>query len=147
MQVCTHSLRWSIITLCVIFSKLPTLQKLSTTSAEEKLTNPNTLLAVKLKRHCKYADIFRCNYITWDAKRNQVIARNHGHHKIVHLLHVIHFLSIWTQLYCTVTKATSFLETAEAVGITIMILGCVLMESEIRPDSDQISLLNYICKI
>lgn len=118
----------------------------NTMSARPKLTNPNLPLAVKLKRHLKYGDKFLCIFPTWDADKNQVVSRNKRHHKIVHLFHVSHFLSIWTQLYCTIAKATNFVETAEAIGFIAMTLGCVTLESELHPDSDQISLFNYICK-
>lgn len=115
-------------------------------STQQTLVNPNSPLVLGFKRHLKYGDTFLCNFLSWDANMNRIVARNKRHHKIVHCLHTLHFLSIWTQLYCTLTKATNFLETAEAVGFTVIILGCVLMESEVHAKSDQISILNYICK-
>ncbi|OXA49900.1 hypothetical protein Fcan01_15892 [Folsomia candida] len=88
------------------------------------LAHANSPLAVKMKRHLKYGDTFLCTFPTWDEKKNEVVSRNKRHHKIVHFLHFLHLLLIWIQLYCTLTKATSLLETAEALGITIIIFGC-----------------------
>lgn len=115
-------------------------------SARKKLGNPNSGLADRLKRHLKHGDRFLCLFLSWDAAKNQVVARKKRYYKIIHSLHVIHFLTIWTQLYCLTTKATNFLEIAEAVEYFAMTFGCVLMEPEIHPNSDQITLLNYICK-
>lgn len=109
-------------------------------------TIPKSLLAIRLKRHLKYGDTFLCIFPTWDTNRNEIVSRSKRHHKIVHFLHILHFLSIWAQFYCTKTKATNFLETAEAIGFTVMIVAGLLAEAEFHPDdSGQISLLNYIC--
>lgn len=115
------------------------------TAAQQKLDNPNSGLVVRLKRHLKYGDTFCCIFPTWDATKNKVVLRNKRHHKIVHFLHILHFLTVWIQLYCTRTKATNLLEIAEAVGFATITLGCISVESEIHPDSEQTYLLNYIC--
>lgn len=114
--------------------------------ARQKSTSPNSPLAARLKRNLKYGDTFLCIFPTWDTNRNEIVSRNKRHHKVVHCLHILHFLSIWTQLYCTRRKANNFLEAAEAVGFSVMILAGLLTESEIYPDdSGQIPFLNYIC--
>lgn len=115
-------------------------------STRRKEAKRNSPLSVRLKRHLKYGDRFLCIFPTWDPNKNQVISRNKRDHRIVQLFHILHVLTMWAQLYCTLTKASNFLETAEAAGFIAMTFGCVTLESEIHPDSEQISLLNYICK-
>lgn len=115
-------------------------------SCRQNIADSNSSLSARIKRHLKYGDICLCIFTTWDANKNKVVARNKRHHTIVHLLHLLHFLSIWTQLYCTRTKATDILEIAEAIGFTTMISASFVIEAEIYPDWGQVSMLNYICK-
>lgn len=115
------------------------------TSSPKMITD--SPLVVRLKRYHKYGDRLICVFTIWDITKNKIIVRNKKHHKIVNLLHFIHFLSICTQLYCTRTRATNLLDTVEAIGFTMIMLACFLMKSTPHPDLNQISLLNYICKL
>lgn len=118
---------------------------IDTMSAIKQITTRPSPLACKVKRHLRYCDPFLSTFPTWDADKNKFILRNKQYHRIVRLSLVIQFLIILLQLYCTRTKATNFLESAEGIGITSIFFGAWLLRAEFYPDPDQIPLLNYIC--
>lgn len=114
-------------------------------SSIKQTTTHLSPLSCRIKRHLRYCDPFLIVFPTWDANKSKLILRNKKHQKIVRLSLIAQFLIILLQLYCTQTKSTNFLDTAEGIGLTSIFLGAWLLRAEFYPDPHQIPLLNYIC--
>ncbi len=98
---------------------------------------------LRIQHHMKYNDFYKCIFVTWDNGKERFVFRQDKQRKIVIFSIFVQFCQVIAQISATVTKSTSLIDTAEAIGITTIYLLSLILRWNFD-DYVQVQLLNLI---
>jgi hypothetical protein len=92
----------------------------------------------------KYGDFYNTIFTTWDDGKERFTLRTGKQEKIVIFSIFINFVHVIAQVAAIVTKSTSIIDTAEAIGISTMYLLNLVLRWILHGDYVQAQLLNLM---
>jgi hypothetical protein len=100
----------------------------------------------RVRQNFKYCDFYRCNFFTWDHKKDQmVLQQSIKEQRLVFLSIGIHGLNLLLQIVAIIkAPKSSLIDTVQAVGITTILLVGFLLRLDLQIDYVPLQLFNYI---